>query len=241
MSGKIVSSAAMVGAVVVLSFATLATAASATGQGPVGGVPIFGAPKPGSPDFNGKWINLAPMIGLRTVAGGAPPLNAAGRAAYAKHKSDPKSDPINLCQMQGVPRLLYTSHPFVILHYVTHVDFVHEVNHTFRIVKFGVKLDPDADPLWLGHPTARLEGKTLVIDSGAYNDKTWLDYKGLPHSAKLKTQERYSLSADGKSISGQVAIDDPVYYSQPWTTAFTLKKLPGFSLREYSCIADHRM
>jgi hypothetical protein len=209
--------------------------------GPVGGVPIFGAPKAGVVNFSGKWINTTPMVALKTVAGTAPPLNAAGKAAYAKHKANMKADPINECLMQGEPRLLYTKYPFLILQYQNHVDFVHEANHTFRITYFGAKLDPDDDPDWLGHPTAKLVGKTLVIDSANFNDQTWLDYSGLPHGTKLTTKETYTLAADGKSISGKVTITDPEFYSKPWTTAFTLKKQPGYTLAQYACMADHDM
>ncbi|MEI9891230.1 MAG: hypothetical protein WDN45_12285 [Caulobacteraceae bacterium] len=135
------------------------------------------------------------MAGLKTVAGAAPPLNAAGKALYAKHKADPKSDPINQCLMQGEPRLLYTKYPFLILQYVNHVDFVHQANHTFRITYFGEKLDPDTDPTWLGHPTAKWTGKTLVIDSINYNDETWLDYKG--PAARPEAEDRGALHPRG--------------------------------------------
>jgi hypothetical protein len=217
------------------------SAMPASAQGPVGGAPIFGAPKAGVFNFSGKWINTTPMVALKATGGIAPPLNAAGKAEYAKHKANMKADPINECLMQGEPRLLYTKYPFLILQYDKHVDFVHEANHTFRITYFGAKLDPEDDPDWLGHPTAKLVGKTLVIDSENFNDQTWLDYSGLPHGTKLKTHETYTLAADGKSISGKVTITDPDFYSKPWTTAFTLKKQPGDTLRQFSCMADHHM
>jgi hypothetical protein len=219
----------------------MATAMPASAQGPVGGAPIFGAPKAGAPDLSGKWINATPMAALKTVSGAAPPLNAAGKALYAKHKSNMKDDPINSCFMQGEPRLLFTKYPFLILQYAKHIDFVHQANHTFRITYFGEVLDPEADPTWLGHPTAKWAGKTLVIDSTNYNDETWLDYSGLPHGLKLVTEESYTLAPGGKTISGKVKITDPEFYTKPWTAAFTLNKLPGSSLEQYACMADHHM
>jgi hypothetical protein len=223
------------------SMAAAAAPAFAQGAGPVGGAAIHEAPEPGLPNLSGKWINATPMAALKTADGKAPPLNAKGRALLAKHKADPKSDPINLCQLQGEPRLLYTAYPFLILQYQKHVDFVHQVNHTFRLVKFDAKLDPEADPIWLGNGSAHWDGKSLVIDSINYNDRTWLDYQGLPHGEKLKTEERYTLSDDGQTIHGTVRIEDPDYYSRPWTTAFTLKKQPGFALQESVCEDSHQM
>jgi hypothetical protein len=229
-----------------LAVGFLAMSQPAAAQGP-GGAPILDAPPAGTPDFNGKWINASPMIALKTADGKAPPLNAKGKALLAKHLANPKSDNINQCQLQGIPRMLYSSYPFLILQYQGHVDFAHETNREFRIVrfndkfKFTDKLDPDVDPIWMGHNSAKWDGKTLVIDSIRFNDKTWLDYHGLPHGEQLKVQERYNLAADGQSINGTVLIEDPEYYTKPWTTAFVLKKQPGMDLREFVCEEDHKM
>lgn len=237
--------AALAGAALGLAFAVQAVAADApkakpaAAAGTAGGAIIHDAPPAGVPNFNGKWINAKPMSLLSATA----PLNADGKKAYAKNKADKAAgkDPINDCLMHGEPRLLFTKYPFLIMQYGKHVDFLHAANHTFRITYFGEKLDPEADPTWLGHPTAKWEGKTLVIDSGNYNALTWLDYTGLPHGEKLVTQERYTLSADGKTINGVVKITDPEFYSKPWTASFTLNKQPGNTLEQYSCMADHHM
>jgi hypothetical protein len=217
-------------------------ALAATAPAPTaGGAAISDRPK-GVPDFTGKWINATPMAALKATSGSIP-LTAMGKEAYAKNKADKAAgkDPLTLCHMHGEPRLLFTKYPFLIMQYGKHVDFLHQTNHTFRIVDFGAKPDPDADPIWLGHPTAKWDGKALVIDAGGYNDETWLDYSGLPHGEKLTTEERYTLSADGKTINGTVKIADPDYYAKPWTAAFTLKKEPGYSLEQFSCMADHKM
>ena len=197
----------------------------------------------GVPNLTGKWINATPEAMLKASDGSAAPLNAAGKEAYAKNKKAKAAgdDPLTLCHMHGEPRLLFTKYPFLIMQYGNHVDFLHQANHTFRITYFGAKLDPDEDPIWLGHPTAKWDGKTLVIDAAGYNAETWLDYSGLPHGEKLTTEERYNLSADGKTINGTVKITDPEFYSKPWTASFALKKQPGYSLEQFSCMADHKM
>ena len=185
----------------------------------------------------------APAKAAPATAGGAPPLNAAGKEAYAKNRKDKAAgnDPLTLCHMHGEPRLLFTKYPFLIMQYGKHVDFLHQANHTFRITYFGAEAEPDADPIWLGHTTAKWDGKTLVIDAGQYNAETWLDYSGLPHGDKLTTEERYTLSADGQTINGVVKITDPEFYSKSWSAPFTLKKQAGFALEQYSCMADHKM
>jgi len=239
---SLMNTLALTAAAVGLALAAAPALAADTAPATAGGAVIHDAPK-GVPNFTGKWINATPEAALKTTAGGAPPLTAKGKEAFAAHKAEKAAgkDPDSNCFMQGEPRLLFTKYPFLIMQYGKHVDFLHQANHTFRITYFDDKLDPDADPIWLGHTTAKWQGKTLVIDAGNYNAETWLDYAGLPHGEKLATEERYTLSADGKTINGAVKITDPEYYSTPWTAAFTLKKEPGYSLEQYACMADHHM
>ena len=205
--------------------------------------PAFDPVPADKPDFNGKWIMAKPIRALKTSDGSPPPLNAAGKAQYAKTraalKADPKTDPLSDCLMHGVPRLLYAPYPFLILQYGKHVDFVHEVNHTVRIVYFNQPPPDDPDPHWLGWPTAHWDGRTLVIDTIGFNDLTWLDYSGLPHGEQLKVQERYQLHGD--RVQAQVIITDPQFYTAPWRTDFTLVRRPGYDLKESICTRDHKM
>ncbi len=145
--------------------------------------------------------------------------------------------------MQGVPRLIYAPYPVLISQEKDRINFVHEANHTFRVISLIrplPKQDDDLDPAWLGYSAGRWEGKTLVIDTIGFNDKTWLDYSGLPHSDKLRVQERYRLK-DADTIEGQVTITDPQTFSRPWTTGFTLARKPNYEMKESVCVRDHKM
>ena len=207
------------------------------------GVPAVDPIPAGKPDFSGKWAMAQPIRSLKTSDGAAPPLNEAGKAQYAKTRAalkvDPKTDPVSDCLMQGIPRLLYAPYPFLILQYGKHVDFVHEVNHTVRIVYFNQAPADDPDPHWLGWPVAHWDGQTLVIDSSGFNALTWLDYSGLPHGEKLQVEERYQ--RHGAAIAAKVIITDPEFYTKPWSTDFTLKQQAGHDLKESVCARDHRM
>jgi hypothetical protein len=210
-------------------------------------VPLAERPEPGTPNLSGVWQMPAPIRSLKTIDGKDPPLLPAAQAEYARRRSalkaDPNSDPVSKCWMQGVPRLLYAPYPVLITQERDRVDFVHEANHTFRVISLKKPLpqqDADLDPQWLGYSAGHWAGRTLVIDTIGFNDKTWLDYSGLPHGKKLKVQERYTLKGDGR-IEGAVTITDPDTYSRPWTTAFTLVKKPGYELKESVCVRDHRM
>jgi hypothetical protein len=207
--------------------------------------PLFEQPPPGTPNFTGKWMMTRKITHLLTADGKEPPLTAAGKTLYAQRQTalkagDKTIDPINRCLMHGTPRLLYAPYPFLILQTTRSIDFVHEANHTFRIIYWDKTPPEDPDPDYLGYSIARLEGRTLVIDTIGLNDLTWLDYSGLPHGEKLKVQERYTLVGHDR-IDGSVTLTDPDYYTAPWTSTFTLKRLPGMDLAENVCTDTHRM
>jgi hypothetical protein len=207
--------------------------------------PLFEQPPPGTPNLTGKWIMAPRITHLTTSDGKQPPLNAAGKALYEKRRAalasgDKQIDPISRCLMHGTPRLLYAPYPFLILQTTRSVDFVHEANHTFRIIYWDKALPEDPDPDYLGYSIARFEGRTLVIETIGLNDVTWLDYSGLPHGEKLRVEERYALAGHDR-IKGSVTITDPEYYTAPWTSTFTLRRMPGMDLAENVCTDTHRM
>jgi hypothetical protein len=219
--------------------------AAATGD-PWAEVPAAERPAPGTPDLNGGWIMKDRPKAIRTVDGKAPPLLPAAKAEYAKRqaalKAHPKSDPIASCLMHGLPRIFYSPYPVLIAQEKQRVNFVFEANHTFRVVSLTRKPPnpADEDPTWMGYAAGHWDGKALVIDSVGFNDKTWLDYSGLPHSDQLKVQERYVLK-DPNTIEGRVTITDPKTFSSPWTTTFTLVRQPNYEPTERVCVRDHQM
>jgi len=207
--------------------------------------PLFEQPPAGTPNLTGKWAMPKPITHLLTSEGKEPPLNDAGKAEYGKRQAalkagNKKIDPISDCLMHGTPRLLYSPYPFLILQTTRSVNFVHEANHTVRIIYWDKEFPEDPDPDYLGYSIARLEGATLVIDTIGLNDKTWLDYSGLPHGEKLKVEERYTLSGHD-TIKGSVKITDPDFYTAPWTASFTLNRQPGMNLKENVCSDTHKM
>jgi hypothetical protein len=241
---KLRNNLAALGCLAILGSAPVLAAADAGAS--TDATPVFEQPPAGTPNFTGKWAITKPGGHLLTANGSEPPLNAAGKAEYARRQAalksgDHKIDPVSTCLMHGIPRLLYAPYPFLILQTTRNVNFVHEVNHTFRNIYWTKAPAPeDVDPTYLGNSGAHFEGKTLVIDSVGFNDLTWLDYSGLPHGEKLTVQERYELR-NPQTIDGSVTITDPDFYTAPWTTKFTLKRQPGMNLKENVCMDTHQM
>ena len=87
----------------------------------------------------------------------------------------------------------------------------------------------------MGESIGKWDGDALVIDTVGFNDRTWLDTAGHPHSDVLHVTERYQLT-DANHIAYDVTVDDPKMYTKPWSNHRVLDRLkPGDHLMEYSC------
>lgn len=103
------------------------------------------------------------------------------------------------------------------------VYILHELQEAFRIVRLNSQHPADPDPTWWGDSIGWYEnGDTLVVDSVGFNDKTWLDQLGHPHTEKLHYIERYR-RVDAKTMELSVTVDDPGAYTKPFSTKRTLK------------------
>jgi hypothetical protein len=108
--------------------------------------------------------------------------------------------------------------------------------HVWRQVWMDGRAHPkDPNPDWLGDSIGRWEGETLVVDSVGFNDKTWLDDAGHPHTEKLHVIERYTRT-DPSTMKYDVVIDDPGAYTRFWTFGSSLSFYPGEKLAEDICL-----
>ena len=68
---------------------------------------------------------------------------------------------------------------------------------------------------WYGHSVGHWEGDTLVVESIGFNDKSWMDGAGHPHSEAMHVVERYR-RVDHDTLELTMTIDDPKAYTKPW-------------------------
>jgi hypothetical protein len=73
-----------------------------------------------------------------------------------------------------------------------------------------------------------------VVDTIGFNDRTWLDQDGHPHTEALHTVERFQ-RVDEETLHYQVTIEDGNTYTKPWTTSYTIPWAPGQEPMEYVC------
>ncbi len=72
-------------------------------------------------------------------------------------------------------------------------------------------------PLWVGDSTGQWNGDTLIVDTTNFNQYTWLNSAGAPHSGALHLIERYRFVPGGKYLEVKMTADDPEVLIKPYT------------------------
>jgi hypothetical protein len=178
------------------------------------------------------------------IAAGLPrgeslPLLPWAKALVDHRRAHQEEDPTNFCLPAGVPRVTPYPSRFVQNYTIkpTHMFILYEGTiHTFRqIFMDGRKHPAELDPTWLGHSTGWWEKDTLVIDTVGYNDKSWFDHVGTPHTEQLHTIERWT-RIDKGHMTNAVTFEDPGAFSKPFTATFNATLAPaGDELMETFC------
>ncbi len=98
----------------------------------------------------------------------------------------------------------------------------------------GRDLPADPNPDWMGYSVGHWEGDTLVIVTAGFNDRTWLDDDGRPHTEALRVTERLHRSDYGHMQITRTFVD-PGAFLEPWTVPVKLELDPDHQLLEYVC------
>ena len=150
-------------------------------------------------DVSGIYWTTQYNAKVQIVGGGDLPLTAAGKAAYEKNMAGLKDgsmiDQARItCVPDGPVRAWATPYPFEIVDGPPgNITILHELNHQNRVVRMNKPLpkyeEIVAHPSYNGHSVGRFEGSTLVIETIGFNEKTFLDATGVPHTDELRTVE----------------------------------------------------
>jgi len=160
------------------------------------------------------------------------PFTAKGKAqfdknipSYGRRITAPVigNDPQGNCDPWGVPRMLngQVAGPHATIEIVQLPDRVFvfsQWHHDYRVIWADGRSLPktdDLDPKWNGYSIGHWEGNTFVVNSIGFDDRTWLDHNGYPHTDQMKLEERYR-RVDANTLELIETITDPEYYSKPW-------------------------
>jgi hypothetical protein len=202
-----------------------------------------------TPDLSGVWehyraLNASSFV-IFAFSEEEPPMTLWGEAKYkaAKPSFGPHSvaipetnDPVfHGCFPPGVPRIFLHPFPMEIVQAPGKVLMLFEYDQMRReIYTDGRAHDSGVAPTWMGDSIGRWEEDTLVVDTTNFNDKTWIDRIGHPHSDQLHLVERIRRT-DQKTLVDDITIEDPKAYTKPWTTSVSFKLRPNWKLLEQFC------
>src|SRR5499425_2713220 len=94
---------------------------------------------------------------------------------------------------------------------------------------------PDSlEHTYTGHSTGRWEGDTLVVNTVGFNEGSWIEAEGFPHTDRLSLIERFTRT-DFSTLKYEVTVDDPGAYTRVWTGGFNLRWNAGAEMFEYLC------
>ena len=143
--------------------------------------------------------------------------------------------PTGHCLPAGVPTSWMIPIPFKIVQTPGLIAVLFEGDNTIRQIYTDGRAHPaDPFPLWLGYSIGRWERDTLVVDTVGFNDKSWLDAPGHPHSDALHVVERLR-RRDFGHLEVEATIDDPQMYTKPFTITFGLLLQPDTDILELYC------
>ena len=200
----------------------------------------------GKPDFSGVWDhqyvpdmtatnqrNPATQKGPKEL-----PFTPAGLENMKNYDPVRDGDYTGMCMPYGLMRSMNAPYPIQIFQNDGYIAFLFEVSTWFHVVPFRNEHPKDVDPTWFGNSIARWDGDTLIVDTIGFNGFTRLDTIGRPHSDKLHLVQTFK-HVDAGHVAYKVTIDDPVYYSEPWTNE-RIMTLSNGELLEYSCEENNK-
>lgn len=199
-------------------------------------------------DLIGVWSQF-PRIGSRSAGEGGfvfskeePPMTPWAEAKFKSTKAPHtggytgESDDTTLqCYPPGVPRIYLFNFPMEILAVPGRVLIVYEFGHYIRQIWTDGRPHPkDPNPTWMGDSIGEWEGDTLVVDTVGFNDKTWLDQVGHPHSGALHLVERFHRIAPDM-LQIDFTFDDPKAYTKQWSGTKQFELRHDWQISEYVC------
>ena len=201
-------------------------------------------------DLAGHWDRVSPIVSFGNVpTGGAKenpgvqeaPFTPEGRTRYEANKpgygprrSTQRNDPLGRCEPPGLVRLLNAEiiephNTWEIVQTPNRIVQFFEYRHDWREIWMdGRKLPSleEAHPKWNGYSVGRWDGDTLVVESVGFDERSWVDKFGYPHSDQMRLEERYRRTG-ADSLELTMTITDPIVYAKAWvsdTKRFTINR-----------------
>ena len=208
------------------------------------GKPNLTAPTPrapdGKPDLSGLWLKISPKYSRNIAADlRQDEIQPWARALVEERRENLGKDYMNVkcvplgpgyvtsADSTGAEMMKIVQTPGLII--ILNPDLTYR-----QIFLDGRTLETSPNPSWMGYSVGHWEGETLVVESFGFNDRTWLDHDGHPHTEALRVTERYRRRNAG-NLDIEVTFSDPGAYAKPWTAAVRAELAPDTEMIEWVC------
>jgi len=181
------------------------------------------APLGAQPDIEGVYQAIpdqTTLAGKLRNSGSPSAVPLLPASAQQAKTADLKKDPWKLCQPVGPFRMMARPEnkiellPAKGMIVMLFEDLSHGLSRTIYTKRgHPAKLDP----AWLGDSVGKWEGDTLVVDTVGFNDRTWLNEEGAPHSDALRLTERIRPVFGGKYLEYKMTAEDPKALAKPYS------------------------
>jgi hypothetical protein len=178
-------------------------------------------------DLSGVWTKTWRTL---TLSAETPPFTVEGKRRFDANKPSygPRAippalgnDPTGFCDPLGLTRNLILEvsvYPMEMVQTPKRVLQFFEWAHSWREIWIdGRDLPKDPEPRWMGYSVGRWEGDTFVVRSNGFDDRTWIDHFGNPHSDQMTLEERYR-RVDRDTLQLTMTLTDPVIFTRPWVS-----------------------
>ncbi len=205
------------------------------------GKPNLTAPLPrtpeGKPDLSGIWqVEINPYrFSLTQDLKDEAIFRPAAQAVLTERVKDfHREDPVTNCLPTGPSEILNAM--YRIIQTPTLVALLYEsgTGRYRQVYMDGRKLPKDPNPTWLGYSVGHWDGDTLVVESAGFNDRSWLDRVGHPHSEKLRVTERFR-RVDFGHMQFQITYDDPETLTKPLSLSLAMNYAADTDMLENVC------
>jgi hypothetical protein len=211
------------------------------GGGRRGGTPPAGAQRGGPPP---RPTQSAPLSdGSQGRSPDAPSLTPAYMAKWevmrkSRIAGSYEYDNSAKCLPPGMPAMMNMAYGMEVMQTKDKITFFSELNDALRRVYLDGRKPTQKildDPTYAGYSTGSWEGDTLVVDTVALNDISFIE-GFTPHSDAMTVHERIRFTGPGM-LEDHIVVTDPMALTKPWEVTRTYRKAaPGNDqLREFAC------
>ncbi len=205
------------------------------------GKPNLSAPAPktvdGKPDLSGLWRDdTSAAAEMSKALDSLKPLPWAA-AVYEKRQGNLGSDsPGTMCLPWGP---LADIGPGKVVQTPNLLLMLYNGTLYREIFMDGRELPKDPNPDWMGYSVGHWDGDTLVIESNGFNDRTWIDDNGHPHTEALRVTERVR-RPDFGHLEVVRSLVDPGAFEGTWTVPLKFELDADTEQLEYVCNENER-